>query len=95
MYYLIHAVQKDTVWAADPTFRTKIMMVSAEKQILRDRIGEIYRTQIENGEVYDEDCDYDWEFNYLSFFSFEDDGPTTNYYSICSDIAIEENIKRN
>ena len=45
----------------------------------------------------DTDCayglDYDLDFNYLSYFTFEDDGPTMNHYSIYSGVIVKGTVK--
>lgn len=88
MYYLIHVTEKDPTWVSAPAFQTEILMMSTDIKPLQEIIKSVYHTNFEdedsddvNGDL---ECDYDLDFNYLTYFTFEDDGPTTNHYSICS-----------
>lgn len=92
MYYLTHATLKDPSWGSIP-YKVEILEVSTDIKGLQEQIKLVYDSNFEEGveEEYSVlDLDYDFEFNYLMYFDFEDNVPTTHFYYICSWIAPKE-----
>lgn len=96
MYYLTHAVLKDPSWGSDPIFQVEVLTMSTEIKPLQELIKSVYDSNFEEDteeEYCALDLDYDLDFNYLMYFTYEDDGPKTHYYSICSGIEPKETNK--
>lgn len=97
MYYLIHATEKDPTWVSDPAFQAEILMMSTDIKELQEIIKSVYFSNFEDDDGEDADCayglDYDLDFNYLSYFTFEHDGPTMNHYSIYSGVIVKGTVK--
>ena len=96
MYYLTHAVLKDPSWGSDPIFQVEVLTMSTEIKPLQELIKSVYDSNFEEDteeEYCTLDLDYDLDFNYLMYFTFEDDGPTMNHYSIYSGVIVKGTVK--
>ena len=94
MYYLIKVVKKDERWSKDPIYRAKIVMMSTKVKELKKKIEKIFHANCE-----DDDSPYayherDENFMYLTYISYEHDGPTIIHYSICSDTSAKRKLQR-
>ena len=85
MYYLIHTMDIDSVWADGPACKGEVLMMSSSIKELQKKLEAIYTKYTKKCD-YEDMIDYDCGrgYGYLAYFEYGGK-PTKHVYVICKE----------